>query len=107
MGFIKISVRDKINNGGYNHKHPYPRVPVGKTRREAVSDPNYQEALGLYNKEESQLLKELKEDLEEEFKTWDWHRKEEAWNFAYNEGYSMGFSEILNWYGDYVDDFFK
>lgn len=102
-----MDVRQKMNTGGYDHKLPYPRVPAGMTRRQAVQDFNYTETKKAWNKEERQIIQQFRADLEEEFKTQNWDRKQQAWDLAWQEGHSNGFREVLNYYIDYVEAFFK
>lgn len=102
-----MDVRQKINTGRYDHKLPYPRVPAGMSRRQAIQDFNYIAVREAWNKEERQIIQQFRVDLEEQFSTQNWDRKQQAWDLAWQESHSYGFGEVLNHYIDYVEVFFK
>lgn len=102
-----MNTRKKMNSGGYNHKLAYPRVPVGMSRRQALTDPEFIPAMTAWDNEEVELIRQFRADLEEEFGTQNWDRRQQAWDLAWDEGHSGGFSEVFNHYINYVEAFFK
>ena len=106
-----MNTREKMNSGGYDHKLPYPSIPIRSTNvphhRMAIDNPEFKAARNAWREEGHQITQQFKADLEEEFGTQNWDRKEQAWNLAWQEGHSGGFAEVLNYYIDYVEAFFK
>jgi hypothetical protein len=93
-----MTMWEKVNSGYYSNSDPYPSK---------VNNPNYNEDIKSWRDKENLLLNKFKEDLEEEFGTQNWDKKDKAYALAWQEGHSYGLSEILYHYTDYVDTFFK
>lgn len=95
-------IRDKISNGEYNTKLPYPHH---KLRKE---DPSlYQRMMEAYNKDDRRLHTQFIDDLQKEFDTENSPIKNELYSYAYEEGHAYGYSEIYNKYMDLVEAFAK
>ena len=89
---------EKIKNGDYNSKLPYPGGSSQKDRDERKA----------WRRETDNLERTLfRNDLKEEFGTGNWRKEEVTWDRAWEEGHSEGLYKVYELYMDLVSDYFE
>ena len=107
------TVSKKIQNGDYRNTEEYPDLNLKKTNPDVWNEIKRQ-----YLTEDKRLINQFKGDLEEEFHMTKHPFKDVLFDFAWKEGHSGGFHEILNHYeelhvsliqpmNDYIEKRFK
>ncbi|AKE44674.1 hypothetical protein AU106_gp043 [Sinorhizobium phage phiM9] len=111
------SVRNKIINGDYKNKLPYPEKPMKPflpskhTSAEAkeyvklleeyeVLKEAWQNKVDVYNEETRELAVKFQEDLEAEFGMTGHPKAAKLFGKAWEHGHSGGLLEIHNWYSN-------
>jgi hypothetical protein len=76
--------------------------PKAVTQR-IVNEEAYKEQHTKYRAEERRLYDEFKQDLFEEYRVQEHPKREKVFNLAWEHGHASGYSEVYNYFGDFVD----
>jgi hypothetical protein len=102
-----MSIYDNIREDKYKNTKEYPSYSYYKNLMNHGIDrmDEYKEKLEEYGNENIRLEKLFWNDVEEEFGTANHSLRDSLRSYAYQEGHSAGYSEILNVYHDLVNHF--
>ena len=115
-----MSVMENIQNGDYENKLPYPKMPskplmprtksAADFRAYANALEEYEAAMvdakevrRLYNEETSRLQDQFRKDLEAEYDMTDHPKRDKLFSMAWSYGHSSGLSEVAIHYGEFVE----
>lgn len=115
-----MNVYDKINNGDYKNKLPYPQNPkkpylkkdatpaeirayADAVENYPVHEEAYKAMQKTYYEESRELENKFIADLEAEFDIVGHPKAGLLYSKAYERGHSGGFSEVLSYYEDLVE----
>lgn len=76
--------------------------PKAVTQR-IVNEEAYKEQHTKYRAEERRLYEEFKQDLFEEYRVQEHPKRENVFNLAWEHGHASGYSEVYNYFGDFVE----
>lgn len=85
------TVRENIEAGKYTNHFPF-----GSN----TNDPNWREVRDAYYEEDKRVLNLFREDLEAEYGTANYAKKDKLYALAWEYGHSSGLNEVLGYYGD-------
>lgn len=92
------SVYDKITDGDYLNKLPFPQRP-----HPPVSVDDYKKALLEYRNESSRLVEEFKADALAEVGLTGHPKADKVYFLAREHGHSAGLHEVMNYLVDFAD----
>lgn len=76
-------------------------VRIGDKGREVLEEHN--KLIEAYNEEDTRLHYLFMKDLFEEFGVTDNPKKDKCFNLAWRYGHSVGFSEVYNYFSDFIE----
>jgi hypothetical protein len=94
---------EKIQNGYYSTKVPYPHRPDSDTKHLPGVWAQYQEQRDAYEADQQRLNSEFEDDLAAEFGVTDNPKRHVLYGIAWDRGHSGGYSEVYGVYADLVD----
>ena len=77
----------------------YPNAVI----QEVLDEDSYEAHRRLYNTEKQKLEQEFQDDLFYEFEVSDNPKRHKCFALAWENGHANGYSEVYNYFGDYVE----
>lgn len=93
-----MNVLENIKSGKYVAKYP-DKLEI------AEAGIDWKVAVAQYHNEQNRLNQIFQKDLEEEFGTQNYSRRQKLFDFAWEEGHSAGWHEVYIWYDRLVEAF--
>jgi len=99
-----MSIYENIANGKYNNTKEYPSHSYYNNLMKHGVDrmDEYRQKINEYGEEKKRLTELFWSDIEDEFGTKNHTLKNSFRSYAWEQGHSGGYSEILNVYSDLV-----
>jgi len=108
-----VDVLSKIKNHRYDSKKTYPTRQIfqttkvcehcGSKYKDRDAEERYVQAKIEFRDDEWKLINQLKEDLFVEAKITNNPKAQKLWDIAWQHGHASGFTEVYNYFYEYLD----